>query len=757
MQNYMLATVDAFISSQPVAPLRNKEKLNADGLRFQNTLIDIVIADINGTVNQGAVSVSSGKRSRVVHEVARLDEIQLDGMNPVGPYSVRDLALAHTIILEGPNGSGKSSFLSPLRHYQNSKGTALCLDQAGRKVQYSADKVNHSIAFVTSTELMTKIDDLKSALTIAAGVTWFEDLSAVFDTVAKDLRKRKKAPPVPDSWDIRDKFLRSDEKLEEVPRTWDEYIRLGKELDANWTHVDRRSTDHERLANEEKLEPQKVDLIGFSDLKANVGPTDSFEVTLEDCIGPAAKAVEQLKLQTECCDHVIEKFKPAIQGEDSNIKKLNAWFESAIDAQQKLIEARDHYATCREHAQKYVESIESQPDKCPVCEQGIDSEELLIRLKQCDLQLDPCLSDDPVAEQLKSLRTEREELNKINKRVEDSIKEASDLWSRNKKRVETVSENLESMPSGWDERVRKASYEIRQMCDQWLEEHGKWSIDAESATLQLKTKIQITINQIDTEIENSNKELRNRKSLFSTFQELGSLLWMRRDLNENRWVSDPQQESLNLRHDGWADFLQNLSSSYRDKATNAVELLLTDNVLTRFQRMIERMKEAGHPGHVVGATMRGNVVVDSTLLNDKDTKNGTTVINDRISEGQRVLINCAARLTCASVVVGHENHKPSWIVFDEPTNGLDPEATVMLADYLGSFSTGEVGAQIIVSTFDQAFAKRLRISSLASNRSVRHIVLERFNRVKHPNGLRPVTDNNYVPTAPQKPVTVQGN
>lgn len=42
MQNYMLATVDAFISSQPVAPLRNKEKLNADGLRFQNTLIDTV-------------------------------------------------------------------------------------------------------------------------------------------------------------------------------------------------------------------------------------------------------------------------------------------------------------------------------------------------------------------------------------------------------------------------------------------------------------------------------------------------------------------------------------------------------------------------------------------------------------------------------------------------------------------------------------------------------------------------------------------
>jgi ATPase subunit of ABC transporter with duplicated ATPase domains len=110
-----------------------------------------------------------------------------------------------------------------------------------------------------------------------------------------------------------------------------------------------------------------------------------------------------------------------------------------------------------------------------------------------------------------------------------------------------------------------------------------------------------------------------------------------------------------------------------------------------------------------------------------------------------VLINCAARLTVASVVIGHEDHKPGWIVFDEPTNGLDPEAVSILAEYLGSFSPLEFSGQIIVSTFDKDFASMMVKQSTELTRNVKQINLRRFNPSTHTNGLQPISVDDYVP------------
>ena len=107
-------------------------------------------------------------------------------------------------------------------------------------------------------------------------------------------------------------------------------------------------------------------------------------------------------------------------------------------------------------------------------------------------------------------------------------------------------------------------------------------------------------------------------------------------------------------------------------------------------------------------------------------------------------------MTIASVVIGHDEHKPGWIVFDEPTNGLDQEAVTILAEYIGGFTPEEFGGQIIVSTFDNEFASLVVKHSTASARNVKQINLRRFNPDLHNSGLQPISINDYAPVTDQE-------
>ena len=77
-------------------------------------------------------------------------------------------------------------------------------------------------------------------------------------------------------------------------------------------------------------------------------------------------------------------------------------------------------------------------------------------------------------------------------------------------------------------------------------------------------------------------------------------------------------------------------------------------------------------------------------------------------------------------VAGTPSHRPGWIVFDEPTNGLDDEGREQVADYLGGLTTDEVPSQIVVTTFNKDFAERLMTAATQAGRRVQHVDLPDF-------------------------------
>ena len=100
---------------------------------------------------------------------------------------------------------------------------------------------------------------------------------------------------------------------------------------------------------------------------------------------------------------------------------------------------------------------------------------------------------------------------------------------------------------------------------------------------------------------------------------------------------------------------------------------------------------------------------------------------DTLSEGQNVLVNVAAAMAVVGKVAGTPDHRPGWIVFDEPTNGLDAESCAQVAQYLGGLTIADVPSQIVVATFDPVFAEQLMNCSVAqAQRRVKHVSLPEF-------------------------------
>jgi energy-coupling factor transporter ATP-binding protein EcfA2 len=92
-----------------------------------------------------------------------------------------------------------------------------------------------------------------------------------------------------------------------------------------------------------------------------------------------------------------------------------------------------------------------------------------------------------------------------------------------------------------------------------------------------------------------------------------------------------------------------------------------------------------------------------------------------------VLVNIAAAIAVVGMVAGTPDHRPGWIVFDEPTNGLDSNGCKQVAQYLGSLTVADVSCQIVIATFDTAFAEQLMSCAVSQgNRRVKHVSLPEF-------------------------------
>ena len=193
---------------------------------------------------------------------------------------------------------------------------------------------------------------------------------------------------------------------------------------------------------------------------------------------------------------------------------------------------------------------------------------------------------------------------------------------------------------------------------------------------------------------------------------------MRHALDAIPWEANLDQIDAAQRRDAqrvhWIAVLDNMSTELETRAAGAAMLVVDDpGVQTRFQRLINRL-----PSHrrLNDLQFRGNQV-----------ELGQQNAGDTLSEGQNVLVNIAAAIAVVGKVAGTPDHRPSWIVFDEPTNGLDPEGCAQVAQYLGALTIADVPCQVVVATFDTVFAEKLMCCAESqAKRRVKHVSLPEF-------------------------------
>ena len=214
-----------------------------------------------------------------------------------------------------------------------------------------------------------------------------------------------------------------------------------------------------------------------------------------------------------------------------------------------------------------------------------------------------------------------------------------------------------------------------------------------------------------------NANLREAESDFTDLRLLGVALAARHKLDNLRWDASLDQFDANRRRkaqrDRWLEVLKTMASEREAGASTAESTVVTDpGVQERFNRLLDLLKY--HTG------------LQTLKFCGKEVQLNGVAASNTLSEGQTVLVNIAATIAVVGKVAGTAEHRPGWIVFDEPTNGLDEEGRNQVAEYLGGLSITDVPSQIVVATFDTKFAEKLITKATATGRRGKHVELQDF-------------------------------
>jgi hypothetical protein len=284
--------------------------------------------------------------------------------------------------------------------------------------------------------------------------------------------------------------------------------------------------------------------------------------------------------------------------------------------------------------------------------------------------------------------------------------------------IRRIAPNLHSA-IGWHPSVVGSADVLRNASELWMQRHSvSPSIEAVGAARALsalahKQSEELTAMELDL---NANLEADHQE--FRALQALGVTLAIRHALDALAWEASLDQIDADRRRAGqrdrWVTVLDAMAREREARALSAAQQVVDDpGVQERFQRLIERL-----PNHrrLNALQFRG----DSVQLGQQNAE-------VTLSEGQNVLVNIAAVMAVVGKVAGTPDHRPGWIVFDEPTNGLDAESCAQVAQYLGGLTTADVPSQIVVATFDPVFAEQLMNCSVAqAQRRVKHVSLPGF-------------------------------
>jgi len=658
----------------------------------------------------------------------RVDAINLPPDGPIGAVSVTGLASSDLIVVTGPNGAGKSVLTLPLES-PGSAGDVECVDETDARQEYRSRGVNQAIAFIRSTQLMSGFRDLEGALALAANATADLHRERLLTQMAKTELLRAGAVDAaqvePGTIRMqREAYFAADRQCGQRPRTMDEYRRLGQELAAirGVAWAADAMADADRLPNELLLQPELRTMQGLAQVRPAidairtigvppVGQESSatrLSIATAELESSIADAVREIRIPTVATATLVERAAAA-----------RTAIEGAIRAAEDAIAALDLLRDCRERAARYIRGrigAGATCDACPVCEQPVDGPRLQGTI---EAQMG---GESQEASGWRATATRLEELRKSLQAREAAYGDAQRAAHHEHDLMRTaITRSVPNLraAAGWAPSAVECADRVRAGCEQWLERHATGpSEDALRAAQALHETAKSAIEQLDRESARLNDGLPQAQQNFQAFQRLGSLLAIRAAIDATEWTVSLDQVDAERRRaeqrDRWRNVLRSLADGSQARADAASSTVVDDSgVQERFRRLLERL--ATSQPALAGLAFRGS----SVTAGGEDR-------SEALSEGQTVLANIAAVIAVVGKVCGSAAHRPGWIVFDEPTNGLDEASRDAVADYLGGITTQDLPGQIVVTTFDRPFADRLIAEARRTGRRIRHIELPDF-------------------------------
>lgn len=662
----------------------------------------------------------------------RADVIKLPANCPLGAVSIDALANFDLIVVTGPNGAGKSTLIEPLRKPNVANGTLSCVDEETKvNVAYEATSVQQSITFITSTELMMKFRDLNQALALAAGTTRLLHVMKLLEQVQKNLSKNNEdlnsEPPGLNNF--RNLYLTADRACGDLLRTDAVYNQIGERLAVRtgitWKNLDLGAPEDVRLGAESSLRPQSRSIAGFSVLNPSL--TALTRLSVPTAVGESGASC--LDTATVALNDAIKHAKTLIPPETAPnasqeiaqvAKDVEGNLLSASKHIKDVLDAKDVLRQCRLNALTYFgnqHALTHPTENCPVCKGKIDSAKLSQSLKA------QVAGED---EEGLKLRKKLDEIDGMRTRLDSGLKgfNAAEDQARQEHRsiLDAISGIVPKLHQAidWDEVVIGSAKLLKDSCKSWMKIHITAPSIAAIKDARILAQLAETESKklLSTEIA-LNANLGADQNEFRDLQVLGVALAARHALDTLSWEAqldkiDADRRSTTQR-DLWLAALQAMATERQTQAASATNQVVNDfGVQERFNRLL--------------ALLPHHLRLQNLNFCGKEVQLNGVAASNTLSEGQTVLVNIAASIAVVGKVAGTANHLPGWIVFDEPTNGLDEEGRNQIAKYLGGLKITDVPSQIVVATFDNEFAEKLMTKAQTMGRRVKHVELPNFQR-----------------------------
>ena len=661
----------------------------------------------------------------------RVNQIQLSADGPIGAVLVDSLKNFNLIVVTGANGAGKSTLIKPLRKPGPSTGRVLCVDDAGNRSEYTAQGVRQEITFLTSTELLSTFINFEQALALAAGTTRFLHERRLLAQMQNSLNAQvgnnvNTEPSLLNNHRVA--YLQADRLCANQVRTEAEYNRIGEGLALRtavlWQPLDLNAQVDVRLMAENTLRPQARNIAGLADLSplltvlvglpvpaAEIESNASHLHTATDELQVAINHAATLISYEDALDENLEirQFADLVLGRCLEASaRINLW-----------LNARDVLRECRNSALVYLgnqNALGCLTENCVVCDGQVNLVELSASLEA------QVTGEDTEGQRLRGVLNDID-LARVSLNTKLGAFKAADVLARqeHERIVGAISNVLPTLYGAinWHPAVVNSVNELRVESQLWMQEHGVApSIDAVDAANTLSALAKQKFDELVVTEQGLNTNLAADQQEVRTLQALGVALSMRHALDALPWEANLDQidatRRLAAQHDRWIAIIDTMSRELKARAAQAARLVVDDpGVQTRFQRLIEQLPN--HP-RLNDLQFRGNTVE----LGQQNACN-------TLSEGQNVLVNIAAAIAVVGKVAGTPDHRPGWIVFDEPKNGLDSEGCAQVAQYLGALTIADVPCQVVVATFDTVFAEQLMSCAvLQGKRRVKHVSLPEF-------------------------------